>query len=73
MSKDGISRRQFCSGAAVVAAASVVPVFSSVAPAVATPTAVFPQPTPDWVPLDATAIAREAYEMECGKYPGQSG
>lgn len=73
MSETRISRRQFVGGAAVVAAATAVPVISSVAPAAGTPTITFPLATADWTPLDAKACARTGLEIYRGKHAGQSG
>lgn len=73
MSENGITRRRFLGGAAVIAAATAVPAISSVAPAMATPDLTFPLATPDWTPLDPTAAARQALEIYRGKHPGQGG
>jgi len=73
MSKNGLSRRQFLGGAAVVAAASAMPLITSASTAVATPTNVFPAPLTTWVPLDATAAARFALEIYRGKHAGNGG
>ena len=78
MSKSGMSRRQFLGGAAVVAAASTVPVFSNLAPAMAAQPAAAMFPVvpatafADWstkfpTGLDATAAARNAWEIYRGR------
>ncbi len=73
MSETGLSRRQFVGGAAAIAAATAVPVVTNVATAAATPALMAPFATPDWVPLDAKAAARQGLEIYRGKHTGQSG
>lgn len=73
MSENGISRRQFLTGAAVTAAATAVPMVANVSTAAAAgvPSAVQTLGTPPiagWVDLDAKALAREAYDIYKGKY-----
>jgi len=67
-----LSRRQFLGGTAAVAAASVLPAVSSVAPAMATPAGTFPDASIKAglaaAPLDPAAIARHGYEIYKGMY-----
>lgn len=73
MSELKISRRQFLTGAAVTAAATALPVVSNVTTAAAAPDLPnWPLETPDWVDLDATALARQGYEIYKGKHTNQS-
>lgn len=79
MSEKGISRRQFVTGAAVVAAAAALPLAEKASVAVAapqTPITALTQGTGwlgiAWTPLDAKLLARQAYELYKGKYTGQS-
>lgn len=74
MQETKISRRQFLGGTAAVVAAAALPVVTSVAPAVATPTGTFPGPSTSWVPLDPKALARRGFEIYKGKWgPAQTG
>ncbi len=71
--KKGISRRQFLAGAAVTVAASSVPVLTNVTPAMAaSPMVALVPGDPSWTPLNATALARQGYEIYKGKHTGQS-
>ena len=75
MSEKGISRRQFVAGAAVTAAATTLPVLSNVTTAAAAvPATIAPltKGAADWTPLDAKALARQAYEIYKGKHAGQA-
>ena len=74
-----LSRRQFLGGTAAVAAATVIPAVAGVSTAVATPVGKMADSaaalTP-WIPLDAEALARRAWELYKGRYTasdGQSG
>lgn len=77
MENSTLSRRQFLGGTAAVAAASVLPAVTSVAPAVATPVTTFPDTSiqgANWIPLDPAALARRGYEIYKGiNVSGQSG
>lgn len=74
MATDKISRRQFLTGAAVTVAAVAVPVLANVSTATAAGAAMTPLTRPDgtWVPLDAQALARQAYEIYKGVHVSQS-
>lgn len=66
-----MSRRQFLGTAAVVAGAAALPSLLDVTPAVANPSLTLPAsigPIPDasWTQLDATGLARQAYEIYKG-------
>ncbi len=72
MSDKGITRRKFLGGAAVIAAASAVPL-GSVATASAAPdeTSYVWKPIDlDWTPLDPQVAAREGYDMYQGSRSG---
>lgn len=83
MSEKGISRRQFVTGAAVVAAATALPLAQGVSVAGAAPLTglktldktgqkLFVGSTIAWTPLDAKLLARKAYEIYKGKWADQS-
>ncbi|MDR3686956.1 MAG: twin-arginine translocation signal domain-containing protein [Coriobacteriia bacterium] len=77
MTTTKISRRQFlggAAGAAAVVGAATLPFAMNVSTAAATPPQVFPLAidTGGWVPLDAKACARQAYEIYKGKWAGHS-
>lgn len=74
MLKEGLTRRQFVGGTAALAGAAALPTIANVSTAVAAEPLKFPFATPDWVPLDATAAARQAWEIHAGggRHPGQS-
>jgi len=74
MSKKGLSRRQFITGAAVTVAATTVPVLSNVATAEAAGAAMPALVRGDaaWVALDPKALARQAYEIYKGVHTSQS-
>lgn len=72
-----LSRRQFLGGTAAVVGAAVLPAIANTAPAVATPTAKFPDttifgatPTRAWIPLDPKDAARKGYEIYRGMHSG---
>ncbi|MHB1018422.1 MAG: twin-arginine translocation signal domain-containing protein [Coriobacteriia bacterium] len=71
-----LSRRQFLGGTAAVAAASVLPAIANMTPAMATPTAKFPDASiftpgnPAWIPLDAEKAARRGWETYKGRFSG---
>lgn len=76
MSKNGLSRRQFVGGAAVIAAASAMPVITTASPAFA---AVATMAGADMLPsfstnfptgLNATELARKGLEIYRGKHHG---
>jgi hypothetical protein len=73
MESKRLSRRQFLTGAAVVAGAAALPGITNIASAVATPATGFPGTMTPWVPLDATLAARKGYEIYRGKHQFQSG
>ncbi len=74
MDSKRLSRRQFLTGAAVVAGAAALPGITNIASAVATPATGFPGVLTPWVPLNVTAAARQGYEIYRGKHaPFQSG
>jgi hypothetical protein len=73
MGIDKLSRREFLGGAAVVVGAAVLPAIANVSPAFATPATGFPGTLTPWVPLNATALARQGYEIYRGKWTFQSG
>lgn len=75
MAIDNITRRKFLGGtAAAVVGAAALPYLAGVSTAAATPAITFPLAidTGGWTPLDAKALARQAYEIYKGVRPGHS-